>query len=289
MNSSAFRVEPGEKARLNKRKADDTHGFRGKTEAKSKLERDIARMQELQDVFYAADTYSLLIVFQALDAAGKDGAIKHVMSGMNPQGCKVAAFKAPGPLALDHDYLWRCNIVLPPRGCIGIFNRSYYEEVLVTRVHPEILEHQKLPPETLKGNIWKRRYEEINNYEKYLHANGTRIVKFFLHISKDEQKRRFLERIDEAEKNWKFSLNDVKERAHWKDYMKAYDAVFTHTSTPWAPWYVIPADNKWFMRLAVSHIINYRMKELDLHYPKIDQARKKELFEARERLLGEEG
>jgi PPK2 family polyphosphate:nucleotide phosphotransferase len=287
MNASAFRIEPGEKARLNKRKTDDTHGFRGKAEARSKLERDIARMQELQDVFYAADTYSLLIVFQALDAAGKDGAIKHVMSGMNPQGCKVAAFKAPGPLALDHDYLWRCNIVLPPRGCIGIFNRSYYEEVLVTRVHPEILAHQKLPPEALKGNIWKRRYEEINNYETYLHANGTRIVKFFLHLSKDEQKRRFLERIDRPEKNWKLSPNDVKERARWADYMRAYEEMLTHTSTEHAPWHVIPADHKWFARVAIADIVVSTMKSLKLRYPEVSEAQRQQLQEAKESLLAE--
>jgi PPK2 family polyphosphate:nucleotide phosphotransferase len=287
MNASAFRIEPGEKARLKSRKTDDTHGFRGKAEAKSKLERDIARMQELQDVFYAADTYSLLIVFQALDAAGKDGAIKHVMSGMNPQGCKVAAFKAPGPLALDHDYLWRCNIVLPPRGCIGIFNRSYYEEVLVTRVHPEILAHQKLPPETLKGNIWKRRYEEINNYETYLHANGTRIVKFFLHISKDEQKRRFLERIDRPEKNWKLSPNDVKERARWTDYMRAYEEMLTHTSTEHAPWHVIPSDHKWFARVAIADIVVSTMKSLKLRYPEVSEAQRQQLQEAKESLLAE--
>jgi PPK2 family polyphosphate:nucleotide phosphotransferase len=287
MNASALRIEPGEKARLHKRKTDDTHGFRSKAEARGKLERDIARMQELQDVFYAADTYSLLIVFQALDAAGKDGAIKHVMSGMNPQGCKVAAFKAPGPLALDHDYLWRCNIVLPPRGCIGIFNRSYYEEVLVTRVHPEILAHQKLPPETLKGNIWKRRYEEINNYEKYLHANGTRVVKFFLHLSKDEQKRRFLERIDRPEKNWKLSPSDVKERARWADYMRAYEEMLTHTSTPHAPWHVIPADHKWFARVAIADIVVSTMKSLKLRYPAVTEAQRQQLLEAKETLLAE--
>lgn len=287
MNASAFRVEPGEKARLKTRKTDDTHGFRGKAEARSKLERDIARMQELQDIFYAADTYSLLIVFQALDAAGKDGAIKHVMSGLNPQGCHVAAFKAPGPIELDHDYLWRCNAQLPERGRIGIFNRSYYEEVLVTRVHPEILAHQKLPPETLKGNIWKRRYEEINNYEKYLHANGTRVVKFFLHLSKDEQKRRFLERIDRPEKNWKLSPNDVKERERWPDYMRAYEEMLTHTSTEHAPWHVIPADHKWFARVAIADIVVSTMKSLKLHYPEVTEAQRQQLQEAKESLLAE--
>lgn len=287
MDASAFQVEPGEKAALHKRDTANTHGYRSKAEARGKLERDITRMQELQDMFYATNTYSLLIIFQALDAAGKDGAIKHVMSGVNPQGCHVVGFKAPGPIELEHDYLWRCAVALPERGRIGIFNRSYYEEVLVTRVHPEIIEHQKLPPSALKGNIWKRRFEEINAFEKYLHANGTRIVKFFLHISKDEQKRRFLERIDRPEKNWKLSPNDVKEREHWNDYMKAYEDMLTHTSTEHAPWHVIPADHKWFSRVAIADIIVSTLKKLKLHYPVVPEAQKQQLEEAKQALLAE--
>lgn len=287
MDASAFQVEPGKKAGLHKRDTANTHGYRNKAEAHGKLERDIARMQELQDMFYATNTYSLLIIFQALDAAGKDGAIKHVMSGVNPQGCKVVGFKAPGPLSLEHDYLWRCVVALPECGRIGIFNRSYYEEVLVTRVHPEILAHQNLPPSALKGNIWKRRFEEINAFEKYLHANGTQIVKFFLHISKDEQKRRFLDRIDRPEKNWKLSPNDVKEREHWNDYMKAYEDMLTHTSTEHAPWHVIPADHKWFSRVAIADIIVSTLKKLKLHYPTVPETQKQQLEEAKQILLAE--
>jgi PPK2 family polyphosphate:nucleotide phosphotransferase len=287
MNTEKFRVAPGEKARLHKRSTSTTEGYKSKQEAIGKLQRDIERMRKYQDVFYAADTYSLLIIFQALDAAGKDGAIKHVMSGVNPQGCKVVSFKAPGPLALDHDYLWRCNVGLPERGRIGIFNRSYYEEVLVTRVHPEILIHQKLPPESRKGNIWKRRFEEINNYEKYLHDNGTRILKFFLHLSKDEQKRRFLERIERPEKNWKLSPSDVAERAHWDDYQRAYEEAITHTSTKHAPWYVIPADHKWFARVALADIIAATLKSLKLRYPAMGEAQLARLEESKKILLAE--
>ena len=287
MNSAQFRVIPGEKARLHKRDTASTAGYKTKEEAKGKLLRDIARMQKYQDIFYAADTHSLLIIFQALDAAGKDGAIKHVMSGLNPQGCQVASFKAPSATELDHDYLWRCNVHLPERGRIGIFNRSYYEEVLVTRVHPEILAHQKLPPDTRKGNLWKRRFEEINNYEAYLHANGTRVVKFFLHLSKDEQKRRFLERIDRAEKNWKLSPSDVKERQHWKEYQAAYEDAITHTSTKDAPWHVIPADHKWFARIAIADIVAATLKGLKLQYPTVDDAQRLELEEAKRVLLAE--
>lgn len=287
MNSEKFRVEPGQKARLHKRGTAATDGYKDKEEARGKLVRDIARMQKMQDIFYAADTYSLLIIFQALDAAGKDGAIKHVMSGLNPQGCQVASFKTPSSTELDHDYLWRGNVHLPERGRIGIFNRSYYEEVLVTRVHPEILSHQKLPPEARKGNIWKRRFDEINDYEKYLHANGTHVVKFFLHLSKDEQKRRFLERIERPEKNWKLSPNDVKEREHWDDYQAAYEDAITHTSTKHAPWHVIPADHKWFARIAIADIVVATLKSLKLAYPKVSDAQRQQLEEAKRILLAE--
>ena len=287
MNTAKFLVAPGEKARLHKRDTASTDGYESKAAAKGKLVRDIARMQKYQDVFYAADTYSLLIIFQALDAAGKDGAVKHVMSGLNPQGCQVASFKAPSNTELDHDYLWRGNIHLPERGRIGIFNRSYYEEVLVTRVHPEILAAQKLPPESRKGNIWKRRFDEINNYEAYLHANGTKVVKFFLHLSKDEQKRRFLERIDRPEKNWKLSPNDVKEREHWDDYQAAYEDAISHTSTKHAPWYVIPADHKWFARIAIADIVTATLKGLNLQYPTVDDTHRLALEEAKRILLAE--
>jgi PPK2 family polyphosphate:nucleotide phosphotransferase len=287
MNISKFRVQPGEKARLDRRDTAATDGYKNKEEAKGKLVRDIARMREYQDVFYAADTYSLLIIFQALDAAGKDGAIKHVMSGLNPQGCQVAAFKSPNSTELDHDYLWRCNVHLPERGRIGIFNRSYYEEVLITRVHPEIMAQQKLPPEARKGNIWKRRFDEINQYESYLHANGTRIIKFFLHLSKAEQKRRFIDRIDRLDKNWKMSPNDAKERERWDDYQHAYEDALTHTSTEHAPWHVIPADHKWFARVAIADIIVTAMKSLKLRYPKVSAEKRHELEEVKRVLLAE--
>ncbi len=287
MNSDQFRIAPGSKARLHKRSTKSTDGYRNKEQAKGKLLRDIARMQKYQDIFYAADSYSLLIIFQALDAAGKDGAIKHVMSGLNPQGCQVASFKAPSSTELDHDYLWRCNIHLPERGRIGIFNRSYYEEVLVARVHPTILAAQKLPRESQKGNIWKRRYEEIANYEKYLHANGTHVIKFFLHLSKDEQKRRFLERIERPDKNWKLSPSDVAERAHWDDYQRAYEDAITHTTSEDSPWYVIPADHKWFARAAIADIVVGKLKTLKLKYPAVAEAQRQQLEETRKILLAE--
>lgn len=287
MNTDLFRVAPGEKARLNKRDPGSTDGYHDKAEAQEKLARDIGRMQKLQDVFYAANTYSLLIIFQALDAAGKDGAIKHVMSGVNPQGCQVASFKAPSATDLEHDYLWRCNAHLPERGRIGIFNRSYYEEVLVARVHPEILARQNLPASTLKGDIWKRRFQEINNFESYLHANGTRVVKFFLHLSKDEQKRRFLDRIERPEKNWKLSPSDVKEREHWDEYQAAYEAAITHTSTKHAPWYVVPADHKWFARVVIADVIVRTLKGLDLRYPEVSAAQREQLEASRQSLLAE--
>jgi PPK2 family polyphosphate:nucleotide phosphotransferase len=279
-------VAPGERFSLKKRSTTWTAGL-NKDSARERLAAGIQKLALRQDMLYAQDRYAVLLIFQAMDAAGKDGTIKHVMSGVNPQGCQVYSFKAPSAEERDHTYLWRSVKALPERGRIGIHNRSYYEEVLVARVHPEILQGQQLPDEHKTKRIWKERFAQINDFERYLVENGTLPIKFFLYVSKEEQKRRFLERIDQPEKNWKFSLNDVKERAHWKDYMKAYDDVFTHTSTAWAPWHVVPADNKWFMRLAVSEIINHRMKQLALHYPKIDESRRKELLEARAILLGE--
>jgi PPK2 family polyphosphate:nucleotide phosphotransferase len=277
---------PGKKISLKNYRTDWTASVK-KEHASELLEASKQKLALRQDMLYAQDRYAVLVVFQAMDAAGKDGTIKHVMSGVNPQGCQVYSFKAPSAEERDHDYLWRTQKALPERGRIGIHNRSYYEEVLVARVHPEILEGQQLPEERKTKRVFKERFRQINDFERYLAENGTLTIKFFLNVSRDEQKRRFLERIDHAEKNWKFSLNDVKERAHWNEYMKAYEDVFTHTSTELAPWYVVPADNKWFMRVAVAEIINFRMKELDLHYPTLDKSRLNELDEARERLLAE--
>lgn len=244
-----------------------------KQEAKEQLIKDVEKLAELQSMLYAQDRYSILVIFQAMDAAGKDGTIKHVMSGINPQGCQVYSFKQPSTEELDHDYLWRINRSLPERGRIGIFNRSHYEDVLIAKVHPEIVLSAKLPDiktvEDIDADFWKRRYRQINDFERYLTENGTVILKFFLNVSKAEQKKRFAERLNDPAKNWKFSSADIKERRFWDEYMKAYGDVLTETSTEIAPWYVIPADNKWFMRYAVGRIICERMKELDLHYPRL--------------------
>lgn len=250
-------------------------GNLSKQDAKEQLAKDIEKLSELQSMLYAQDRYSILIIFQAMDAAGKDGTIKHVMSGINPQGCQVYSFKQPSAEELDHDYLWRINRSLPERGRIGIFNRSHYEDVLIAKVHPEIILSNKLPSvETINDidpDFWKRRYRQINDFERYLTENGTIVLKFFLNVSKAEQKNRFMERLDDASKNWKFSSADIKERQFWEDYMNAYADVLTETSTELAPWYVIPADNKWFMRYAVGRIICDRMQQLDLHYPKLSK------------------
>lgn len=252
-----------------------------KEEAAALLEAGIKDLAEQQDKLFAQRTYSLLIVLQAMDAAGKDGTIKHVMSGINPQGCHIVSFKAPSAEELNHDYLWRCIRALPERGKIGIFNRSYYEEVLVTRVHPEILERQQLPPGSKGKEIWARRYREINNFEEHLTNNGTIVLKFFLNVSREEQKRRFLQRIDLPEKNWKFSSADARERGYWKQYMEAYEDCFNHTSTKWAPWHIIPADHKPFTRLAVGYFIFRKLKELGLEYPTVTKEQKKELLQAK--------
>ncbi len=251
------------------------------------LAEGVAALVREQDKLYAQNTYALLLIFQAMDAAGKDGTIKHVMSGINPQGCQIFSFKAPSPEERDHDYLWRSMKALPERGMIGIHNRSYYEEVLVVRVHPEILESQQLPAEHKNKHVWEDRFDQINCFERYLVDNGIIVLKFFLHVSKAEQKKRFLERLDNPNKNWKFSVADAKERACWKDYMEAYEDVFTNTSTKWAPWYIIPADNKWFMRLAVAAIVQRTLKKLHLEYPDLSKAQKEELAKAREILLAE--
>jgi PPK2 family polyphosphate:nucleotide phosphotransferase len=258
-----------------------------KPRAKEALANGIEALAGLQDMLYAQDRWAVLLIFQAMDAAGKDGAIKHVMSGVNPQGCQVASFKTPSAEDLDHDYLWRCQRFLPERGRIGIFNRSYYEEVLVVRVHPELLQRQKIPPSLLSGNVWDDRYQDIRSFERYLARNGVLIRKFFLHVSRKEQKRRFLERIEFPEKNWKFSASDAKERQSWKDYMKAYEQAIRNTATDESPWYVVPANNKWFTRVVVAAAVIEALASLDLSYPKVDKEKKKELAAAQEILLAE--
>ena len=271
-------VDPGDTAGI---------GSEDKPRAKEALQIGIRALAELQDRLWAADRWALLLVFQAMDAAGKDGAIKHVMSGVNPQGCEVTSFKAPTSIDLDHDYLWRTHMKMPERGRIGIFNRSYYEDVLVVRVHPEILAAQKLPPELVGKKIWDERYQDIRTYERYLGRNGVLIRKFFLYVSRDEQKRRFLERLENPEKNWKFSANDVRERRHWDAYMDAYEEAIRETATEGAPWYVVPADNKWFTRVVVAAAIIDALASLDLRYPEVSAAQRKELAAARRQLAAE--
>jgi len=255
-----------------------------KPQAKEALAMGIDVLAELQDMLYAQDNWAVLLIFQAMDAAGKDGAIKHVLSGVNPQGCQVFSFKAPTSEDLDHDYLWRCLKCLPERGRIGIFNRSYYEETLVVRVHPEFLEKQKLPADLVTKDIWKERFQDIRSFERYLSRNGVAIRKFFLHVSNKEQKKRFLERIEEPEKNWKFSANDANERQHWDDYMDAYEDMIRNTATKTAPWYVVPADNKWFTRVVVAAAVIDALDSLDLKYPKVTDAKLKELAAAKRAL-----
>jgi PPK2 family polyphosphate:nucleotide phosphotransferase len=255
-----------------------------KPRAKEALATGIEVLAELQNRLYAQDNWAVLLIFQAMDAAGKDGAIKHVMSGINPQGCQVFSFKAPTSEDLDHDYLWRCMKCLPERGRIGIFNRSYYEETLVVRVHQEFLQKQKLPPELITKNIWQERFQDIRSFERYLTRNGVAIRKFFLHVSNKEQKKRFLERIEQPEKNWKFSANDAKEREHWDDYMEAYEDMIRNTGTKRAPWYVVPSDNKWFTRVIVAAAVIDALDSLDLKYPKVSDAKLKELAAAKRAL-----
>lgn len=286
--SKPYRIEHGKKFRLKDHDAADTAKLHSPERAEELLAKGIARMAELQDKLYAQDRWGLLLVFQAMDAAGKDGAIKHVMSGVNPQGCQVHSFKTPSAEELDHDYLWRSMKCLPPRGSIGIFNRSYYEEVLVVRVHPEILASEKIPAPLVTKNIWEDRFQDICSFERYLSRNGLVIRKFFLHLSRKEQKKRFLDRLQQPEKNWKFSGADLRERERWDDYMHAYEEMIANTSTPRAPWFVIPADNKWFTRLAVAAAIVDTLDDLDLSYPKVDAQKRKELQTARKLLLSEE-
>jgi PPK2 family polyphosphate:nucleotide phosphotransferase len=255
---------------------------------KEALETGVEALSALQDTLYAQDRWSLLVIFQAMDAAGKDGAIKHVMSGVNPQGCQVSSFKAPSAEELDHDFLWRCIRHLPERGRIGIFNRSYYEEVLVVRVHENILHSQKLPEKLITKDIWKDRFKDICNFEKYLRRNGTVVIKIFLHVSKEEQKKRFIERIDDPSKNWKFSSSDARERAHWPEYMEAYEDMIKKTSTNQSPWYVIPADNKAYARIAVASAIISALDQMDLEYPTVSKEKQAELQEVKRKLLEEE-
>jgi PPK2 family polyphosphate:nucleotide phosphotransferase len=282
-----FRVKHGDSFRLKDYDPADTHGLHSKEKANELLQQSVLVLQELQENLYAQDQWAVLLIFQAMDAAGKDSLIKHVMSGVNPEGCDVASFKQPSAEELDHDFLWRTTRRLPERGKIGIFNRSYYEEVLVVRVHQEFLAKQHLPPALVTKKIWKERFEDIRNFESYLTRNGVVIRKFFLYVSKEEQKRRFLERLDEPEKNWKFSEADVHERQYWDDYMNAYEEMIQHTSTPDAPWYVVPADHKWFTHIAVSSAIIQTLEEMDLHFPKVDKVRRKQLDSARQTLLKE--
>jgi len=280
-----YRVENGKKFRLKDFDPADTGHFHSRERAQQLLERGIAEMTELQDKLYAQDCWGILLIFQAMDAAGKDGAIKHVMSGVNPQGCQVFSFKAPSAEDLDHDYLWRCMKCLPNRGRIGIFNRSYYEETLVVRVHPEFLAKQKLPPELVTSGIWKQRFEDIRNFENYLTHNGVVIRKFFLHVSKKEQKRRFLERLDKPDKHWKFSAADLQERGYWDQYMDAYEDMICHTATPEAPWYVVPADNKWFTRVVVAAAVIETLASLHVEYPEVSKDKLKELAAAKAALM----
>lgn len=288
MKIEKFLAAEGKKVNLKDHPTDFTGDFKDKKDAIKELDTNVLRLAELQDVLYAQNIHALLIIFQAMDAAGKDSVIKHVMSGINPQGCQVTAFKQPSAEEMDHDYLWRSQKALPERGRIGIFNRSHYEEVLVVRVHSGILQAQQLPDSVKNDkNIWKDRFRQIRNWEDTLAENCTHVIKFFLHVSKDEQKKRFLDRIDQPDKNWKFSAGDAKERALWNEYMKAYEEAIAATSTERSPWYIIPADKKWFTRLAVSEIIVKKLESLDMKYPEVTDAQRAELLEAKKILEGE--
>ena len=284
-----YRITSGSRFHLADIDPSEIRWVKKKNEAGEILAQGVQVLSELQERLYAQDRWAVLLIFQAMDAAGKDSTIEHVMSGVNPQGCQVFSFKGPSAEELDHDFLWRTSWRLPERGRIGIFNRSYYEETLVVRVHPELLQSQKLPTELITKDIWKERFEDINALERYLTRNGTVVRKFFLHVSKEEQRRRFLKRLEEPEKNWKFSLADAHEREHWDDYMHAYEDMIRHTATEHAPWYVIPADHKWFTRLVVASAVIGALDELKLDYPRVDSGKKRELEEARRALEGEQG
>ncbi|MBK9240192.1 MAG: polyphosphate kinase 2 family protein [Acidobacteria bacterium] len=282
-------IANGKGFRLKDHPADWTGGLKDEGHAQELLKEGVRQLSKMQDRLYAQNTYSILIIFQAMDAAGKDGTIRHVMSGINPQGCQVFSFKAPSAEERDHAYLWRSMKAVPERGRIGIHNRSHYEEVVIARVHPAILQGQQMPEHMEQDkNIWQERFAHINDFERYLVENGTVVLKFFLNVSRKEQKQRFLDRIEDPAKNWKFSAGDVHERGFWKDYMKAYEDVFRHTSTVWAPWHIIPADNKWFMRAVVASIITETMEGLTLDYPMLSAAQKKELAAAKRELMSED-
>jgi len=283
--ASPYRVSKGQGFRLKHYDSQDTNGIKHKKYAKKTLQHSVQLLSEFQEKLYAQNRWALLIILQAMDAAGKDSAIKHVMSGVNPQGCDVTSFKAPSAKELGHDYLWRAHKAVPERGKIGIFNRSYYEDVLVVRVHRHLLDNQQLPKELMGKDIWEQRYEDIRNFEKYLTRNGVIVMKFFLHLSRGEQKKRFLERLEMPQKNWKFSMADIKERGFWKDYEKAFEEMIESTATKYAPWFVIPADNKWFSRLAVAGAIIDRLHALDLQFPEVDAEKKAELARVRKALL----
>ena len=290
-----FRVKPGRRLRmkqhdpawLGNKQLRALAGDELKERAKALIQQNLAQLADVQERLYANDVYSVLVVLQAMDAAGKDGLIKHVMSGLNPQGCQVFSFKRPSDEELDHNFLWRYSRCLPERGRIGIFNRSYYEETLVVRVHPEILSRQKLPPGKRGKGFWQGRYDDINQFERHLSENGTLILKFFLNVSKREQKKRFLERLDRPDKNWKFSVADLEERKFWSDYQDAFEETLSHTSTPWAPWWVIPADNKWVARAIVSAVLIDRMKGLGLKRPQVSDAQREVLAKAKRQLMQE--
>jgi PPK2 family polyphosphate:nucleotide phosphotransferase len=283
--ADTYCVDGGKHFRLKDFDPADTGHWRSKENAAEVLQQGIVRTEELQDKLYAQDSWALLLIFQAMDAAGKDGIIKHVMSGINPQGCQVYSFKQPSDVELQHDFLWRTTRVLPERGHIGIFNRSYYEEVLVVRVHPEILKSQKTPPSLVGKKVWDERFEDIRGFERHMARSGTVIRKFFLHLSKKEQKHRFLARLDQPQKNWKFSVADIHERKYWDDYQNAYEEMIRNTATEHAPWYVVPADNKWFTRLVVSTVLIETLESLGLAYPKVDEAKRKELEAAKKILI----
>jgi PPK2 family polyphosphate:nucleotide phosphotransferase len=279
-----FQIADGSRFRLKDFDPADTMGVKSKEHAQKDLERGIARLAALQEKLYAQDRWAILIILQAMDAAGKDGTIKHVMSGVNPEGCQVYSFKAPSAEELQHDFLWRTSRCLPETGHIGIFNRSYYEEVLIVRVHPELLAAEKIPQELVSDDIWQKRFESINAFERYLSENGVVVLKFFLNLSKKEQKRRFLERLEMPEKNWKFSMSDALERRHWEKYMRAYEDMIRNTSSKHAPWYVVPADHKWFTRLVVAEAVVEALEDLDLSFPKLGKEKRKELKDARNAL-----
>ena len=283
--SKPYRIDHGKNFRLKDFNPAATTHIHSKPQAEKLLAQSIVEMSQQQDKLYAQDRWGVLLLFQAMDAAGKDGAIKHVMSGVNPQGCQVYSFKAPSPEDLDHDYLWRAGKVLPERGRIGIFNRSYYEEVLIVRVHPQIFKNERIPDSLVGKDLWQNRFEDIRSFERYLSNNGIVVRKFFLNVSKKEQKRRFLERLDQPEKNWKFSANDLTERQYWDDYMLAYEEMIAATSTRHSPWYIVPADNKWYTRLVVAAAIVDTLKDLKLQYPKVDPEKRKQLAAAKRELL----